>query len=86
MFIPLPMNSNVNESSNDKPIWHNFFIPATKVLLFPLSCIFPPQHLSMFNIGGVEYVANSEHHNERLTIRRDQCLALNDPARMITQS
>ena len=35
--------------------------------------------------GQLLLLAPWEHHNERLTIRRDQCLALNDMARMICE-
>ena len=35
--------------------------------------------------GQLLLLAPWEHHNERLTIRRDQCLALNEISRMICQ-
>ena len=35
--------------------------------------------------GQLLLLAPWEHHNERLTIRRDQCLALNEMSRMICQ-
>lgn len=35
--------------------------------------------------GQLLLLAPWEHHNERLTIRRDQCLALNDMARIICE-
>ena len=35
--------------------------------------------------GQLLFLAPWQHHNEQLTIRRDQCLALNDMARMICE-
>lgn len=36
--------------------------------------------------GQLLILAPWEHHNEHLAIRRDQCMALNDMARMICEN
>ena len=44
------------------------------------------QRMEACSRGQLLFLAPWHHHNERLTIRRDQCLALNDMARLICES
>ena len=44
------------------------------------------QRMEACSRGQLLLLAPWDHHNERLTIRRDQCLALNDMARLICES
>ena len=44
------------------------------------------QRMEACSRGQLLLLAPWDHHNERLTIRRDQCLSLNDMARMICES
>ena len=43
------------------------------------------QRMEACACGQLLLLAPWDHHNERLTIRRDQCLALNDMARVICE-
>ena len=43
------------------------------------------QRMEACSRGQLLFLAPWGHHNERLSIRRDQCLALNDMARLICE-